>query len=177
MAENKRYYWLKLKNDFFEDDTIKFIEEKENGIKYSNFYLKLCLKSLKTEGKLIRVIGETILPYDLKSLAKLTGVDVDTVKSAMELFISIGLIKVLESGELYLSQITEMIGSETAVAERVRRSRAKQNLLNDEKSKELLQCNTNVTKCNTEIEKEKDIEKDIDIDIDQLISNLTEVKK
>ena len=64
MSESKKYYWLKLKSDFFDDDTIKFIEEQENGIKYSNFYLKLCLKSLKTDGKLIRLVGETLIPYD-----------------------------------------------------------------------------------------------------------------
>ena len=39
----KKYYWLKLKNDFFDDDTIQFIEEQENGVAYVNFYLKLCL--------------------------------------------------------------------------------------------------------------------------------------
>lgn len=87
MSENKKYYWLKLKEDFFEDETIKFIEEQENGIKYSNFYLKLCLKSVKTEGKLIRLVGETLIPYDINSLSKLTGVDFDTVRSAMNLFL------------------------------------------------------------------------------------------
>ena len=68
---SKKYYWLKLKNDFFDDDTIKFIEEQENGILYSNFYLKLCLKSLKNDGKLIRIVGNTLIPYDNKSLSKL----------------------------------------------------------------------------------------------------------
>lgn len=46
---NKRYYWLKLKEDFFEDETIEFIESQKNGVKYVNFYLKLLLKSLKNE--------------------------------------------------------------------------------------------------------------------------------
>ena len=56
MSDNKRFYWLKLKEDFFDDETIRYIEEQENGIKYSNFYLKLCLKSLRTDGKLIRLV-------------------------------------------------------------------------------------------------------------------------
>lgn len=153
MSESKKYYWLKLKSDFFDDDTIKFIEEQENGIKYSNFYLKLCLKSLKTDGKLIRLVGETLIPYDVNSLSKLTGVDFDTVRSAMQLFESIGLIKVLESGEIYLSQIDELIGSETDKAQIMRRIRAEKKIGN------------NVTQMlpYIEIEKEKEIEKEIDV--------------
>ena len=50
MGENKRYYWLKLQENFFDDDTIDFIESQESGEKYVLFYLKLCLKALKNEG-------------------------------------------------------------------------------------------------------------------------------
>ena len=151
MAENKKYYWLKLKDDFFDDDTIKFIEEQENGIKYSNFYLKLCLKSLKTDGKLIRLIGETLIPYDINSLSKLTGVDFDTVRSAMQLFEQIGLIKILESGEIYLSQINELICSETDKAQLMRRLRAERKISSNI-----------VTQMLPYIEKDIDIDKDID---------------
>ena len=101
----KRYYWLKLKEDFFDDETISYIEEQENGVYYVNFYLKLCLKSIKTEGKLIRLVGETLIPYDVNSLSRLTGTPVDTVMVAMKLFESIGIVKVLETGEIYLSLI------------------------------------------------------------------------
>lgn len=152
----KKYYWLKLKSDFFDDDTIKFIEEQENGIKYSNFYLKLCLKSLKTDGKLIRLIGETLIPYDINSLSKLTGVDFDTVRSAMLLFEKIGLIKILDGGEIYLSQINELIGSETDKAQLMRRLRAQKKVNGN-----------NVTKMlpyiEIDIEKEKDIEKEVEL--------------
>ena len=120
----KRYYWLKLKEDFFDDDTISFIEEQENGVYYVNFYLKLCLKSVKTEGKLIRLIGENLIPYDIKSLSKVTNTPVDTVRVAMKLFEEIGLIKLLESGEIYLQQIDELIGTETDKARIMREKRA-----------------------------------------------------
>lgn len=147
---SKKYYWLKLKNDFFEDDTIQFIEEQENGYKYVNFYLKLCLKSLKSDGTLIRLVGETLIPYDVKSLAKLTNTDVDIVRVAMDLFKKIGLIKVYDSGEIYLTQIKEMIGSETEKAQIMRKTRARKSIGN------------NVTRmlpeCYTEIEKDIDIE-------------------
>lgn len=158
MSESKKYYWLKLKSDFFDDDTIKFIEEQENGIKYSNFYLKLCLKSLKTDGKLIRLVGETLIPYDINSLSKLTGVEFDTVRSAMQLFESIGLIKVLESGEIYLSQIDELIGSETDKAQMMRRLRAERKLDGNNVTQMLPEKEIDIEK-----EKEKEIEKDIDV--------------
>lgn len=149
MAETKRFYWLKLQENFFEDDTIRFIEEQENGIKYSNFYLKLCLKSLRTEGKLIRVVGEMLIPYDVKSLSSLTGVDVDTVRCAMALLEKIGCVKVLDSGELFISQLAELVGSETDKARLMRMSRAKS-------QGEV----TMLPECYPEKEKEIEIEKD-----------------
>lgn len=128
MSENKRFYWLKLKEDFFDDETIRYIEEQENGIKYSNFYLKLCLKSLRTDGKLIRLVGEILIPYDVKSLSVLTGVDVDTVHCAMAIFQKIGCVQMLESGELYIAQISEMVGSETDKAKIMRQTRAREKM-------------------------------------------------
>lgn len=122
----KRYYWLKLSSDFFDDETIQFIEEQENGTEYVNFYLKLCLKSLKSNGSLIRLIGDSYIPYDVKSLSRLTGVNQDTVRVALQLFEKIGLIKFLDSGELYLTQINEMVGSETDKAKLMRKKRAKE---------------------------------------------------
>lgn len=145
----KRYYWLKLKEDFYDDDTIQYIEEQENGIYYSNFYMKLCLKALKSEGKLIRLVGDTLIPYDAKSLSKLTGVPVDTVRVAMNLFEHIGLVKILDTGELYLTQMKEMIGSETDKAQIMRRKRAEEKLTGNNVTTALPECYT---------------EKDIEID-------------
>ena len=161
MASVKKYYWLKLNENFFEDDTIQFIEEQEGGILYSNFYMKLCLKSLKQAGTLVRVVGETLIPYDVKSLSKLTGVPSDTVAVAMDLFETIGLIKVLETGEIYLSQIEEMIGSETDKAKSMRMLRARRNDEGNNVTKML----PTVTKSYPEIEIEIELEKDKDINI------------
>lgn len=125
MAE-KKYYWLKLTETFFEDDTILYIESQSNGEKYSNFYLKLCLKSLRTNGRLIRLVGETLIPHDAASLARLTSCDIDTVRAAMQLFQSIGIVQISEIGEIYLPQVQEMVGSETDKAKIMRRLRAEQ---------------------------------------------------
>ena len=122
----KRYYWLKLPEDFFEDDTIRYIENNcgPNGILYSNFYLKLCLKSLRSNGKLVRLVGEYFIPYDYPALSSLTGVPIDTVKTAMEIFIKFGIVKETDGGGLYMAQIKEMIGSETEQAKQMRELRA-----------------------------------------------------
>ena len=166
----KKYYWLKLKEDFFEDDTIEWIEEQPNGEKYSLFYLKLCLKSLKTDGILIRNVGEMLIPYDVKKLAEITKTDVDTVRVAMELFKNIGLIQILENGEIYMAQLKNMVGSESKWAEKKRLQRAKKaeelpvpenasdNGKKDGKDN-VLDMSEN---CPREKEKEKDIEKDIE---------------
>ena len=95
---NKKYYWLKLKEDFFEEDAISWIEEQDNGKEYCLFYLKLCLKSLKTNGLLIRNVGSMLVPYDAKTLGKITSTDTDTVRVAMDIFTKIGLIQILENG-------------------------------------------------------------------------------
>ena len=179
MAE-KKYYWLKLSDDFFDDDTIQYIEEQDNGVAYSNFYLKLCLKSLRSDGKLIRFIGDQLIPYDVKSLSKLTGVDVDTVRSAMYLFEQIGLVKRLETGEIFLAQIDEMIGSETDKAKLMRKKRA----LDKATGNNVTELSNNVTQalpnCYTEkeididkeIESEKDVDKDIYIPYREVIDYL-----
>lgn len=160
----KKYYWLKLKDDFFDDDTISFIEEQENGVYYINFYLKLCLKSLKTDGKLIRLIGENLIPYDVKSLAKLTNTPIDTVRVAMKVFEEIGLIKVLETGEIYLQQINELIGNETDKARLMREKRAANKMIGNN----VTQNGNNVTAMLPEcyLEKEIDIEKEKEKDIE-----------
>lgn len=114
MAENKRYYWLKLKEDFFQDEIIEWLEEQENGKDYVLFYLKLCLKSLKNNGVLIRQVGDMFIPYDIRKLAEITKTSVDTVAVALKVLTETGLIEVQENGELYLTQLRSMVGSESA---------------------------------------------------------------
>lgn len=119
-----KFYWLQLKEDFFDDDAIEWLEEQENGHKYSLFYLKLCLKSLKSNGVLIRKVGNMLVPYDNKKLADLTKTPIDTVIVAMELLKGIGLVKVLEGGELYITQLENMIGSASKGALKKQQQRA-----------------------------------------------------
>lgn len=127
MSDNqkKRYYWLKLKENFFEEDTIEWLEEQPNGKEYCLIYLKLCLKSLKTDGLLVRNVGNVLIPYEAGTLAKITNSSIDTVKVAMDLFKKIGLIQILDGGEIYINQLNELVGSETEYAKQKRLQRAK----------------------------------------------------
>lgn len=146
-----KFYWLQLKEDFFEDDAIEWLEEQEpNGRDYAYFYLKLCLKSLKTNGILIRSVGNILIPYDNKKLAELTKMDFDTVTVAMELLKKIGLVQILENGEIYITQLENLIGSVSKGALK----KQQQRLLSGQK----------VDKCPPKIEyKVKDKIKDKDI--------------
>lgn len=125
----KRFYWLKLKADFFSDETIRYIEEQDNGYKYSNIYLKLLLKSIDGQGVLIRKVGSRLIPYDVAAIAKMTGHDQDTVRVAMKLLEELGMVERMESGALYMSQLREMVGSESSSAGRVRAHRERQKQL------------------------------------------------
>ena len=108
---------MQLKEDFFENDAIEWLEEqKPNGRDYAYFYLKLCLKSLKSNGVLIRKVGNVLIPYDNQKLADLTKMDFDTVTVAMELLKKIGLVTILESGEIYINQLDNLIGSKSVGA-------------------------------------------------------------
>lgn len=147
MAE-KKYYWLKLKRDFFKRHDVRIIEQMPNGKDYILFYLKMLLESIDHEGALR--FSETI-PYNEQMLSVITDTNVDVVKSAMAVFVELGMIELLEDRTIYMNEVQKLIGSETAVAQRVRKHREKL---------KMLPCNTDETNCNTEIDIEIDTEKE-----------------
>ena len=109
-----RYYWLKLNENFFESDVVEWLEDQENGEKYVLLYLKLCLKSLKTDGVLVRQVGKMTIQYTAESIAKQTQFDIEIVESALALFEQIGLIEKNDKGESYLPEVANMTGSGSA---------------------------------------------------------------
>ena len=160
--DNTKFYWLQLKEDFFEDDAIQWLEEQQpNGRDYAYFYLKLCLKSLKSNGVLVRKVGNILIPYDNKKLAELTNMDFDTVTVAMELLKKIGLVTILESGEIYVNQLENLIGSKSIGAFK----KQQQRLLSGQKA----------DKCPPEIELE--LEKEIDIEEKEIYKEKERFKK
>lgn len=152
--KDTKFYWLQLKEDFFEDDAIEWLEEqKPNGRDYAYFYLKLCLKSLKSNGVLVRKVGKILIPYDNQKLAELTKMDYDTVMVAMELLKRIGLIQILENGEIYINQLQDLIGSKSVGAFKKQQQRTLRGQMVDN-------CPPKI-EIELEIEKEKEIEKDV----------------
>ena len=148
MAE-KKYYWLKLKRDFFKRHDIRIIEAMPNGKDYILFYLKLLLESIDHEGKLR--FSDTI-PYNEQMLSVITNTNIDVVRSAMEMFRELQMIDVYDDQTIYMAEVDKLIGSETKWAEKKRIQRAK------EDNVPLLSSN-----CPTELEKEKDIDIEIDV--------------
>lgn len=126
-----KYYYLKLKDSFFDKDEIKIIENLESGYEYITIILKMYLRSLKMEGYLAVRQG---IPYDLKMLASVLGHKQDTVKTAVEVFIKLGLIEILESGEIYMLDIALYVGKSSTEAERVKKHRSKKNQTELEKA-------------------------------------------
>ena len=168
-----KFFWLQLKEDFFDEDAIDWLEEQPNGKEYSLFYLKLCLKSLRTNGVLIRRVGNMLVPYDHVKLGELTKTNADTVMVAMQLLIKIGLVKTLENGELYLTQVENMIGSQSksAFKKQQQRLNSKSKLL-IESGQEGDNCPPNIEKeIEKELKQELEIEKEIEKEAQPLPAN------
>lgn len=131
MSDNKKYYYLKIKENFYETEDMKILQAMDNGYLYSDILMKLYLKSLKTDGKLM--FKENI-PYSPKMIATITNHNVDTVDKALCMFRELGLIEVLDNGAIYMLDIQSLIGRSSSEADRKREYRnkikqEKQNLL------------------------------------------------
>ena len=122
-----RYYWLKLNENFFESDVVEWLEDQENGEKYILLYLKLCLKSLKTDGVLVRQVGKMTIQHTAESIAKQTQFDIEIVESALALFEQIGLIEKNDKGESYLPEVVNMTGSGSASESATKKKTQRQN--------------------------------------------------
>ena len=166
MAEGK-FYWLKLKKDFFKRHDIKIVKSMPNGKDYILFYMQLLLESIDHEGALR--FSETI-PYDENMLSTITDTNIDIVRSAMKIFTQLGMIEVLDDQTIYMCEVSKMIGSETAAAGRKRAQRerdaARLAAGNDAETLRLTSNCDNVTTTsqNSHIEIEKEKEKEIDIE-------------
>ena len=171
MADNRKYYYLKLKENFFDSDSIVLLEDMKDGILYSNILLKLYLKSLKNGGKL--QLDENI-PYTAQMIATITRQQVGTVERALKIFMKLGLVEPLPSGALYMSNIELLIGQSSTEGERKRRAR-----LALQEQKALPQ--TGADKCppyRADIcPPEIEIEKEIEIELEKEIEIKREIEK
>ncbi len=151
MADNKKYYYLKLKENFFESDEAIILESMPDGYLYSNILLKLYLRSLKNDGLLM---FNNLIPYNAQMLATITRHQIGTIEKAIQIFQQLKLIEILDNGAIYMSNIQNFVGKSSTNADRMRLQRAKQ--------KESVQM---LNKCAPEIEidTETEIKKDIEL--------------
>ncbi|HFD0868912.1 TPA: phage replisome organizer N-terminal domain-containing protein [Enterococcus faecium] len=159
MSDNKRYYYLKLKENFFDSDEMVLLESMPDGYIYSNILLKLYLRSLKHEGKLM---FNDRIPFNSTMLATITRHSVGVVEKAVQIFRDLQLIDVLDNGAIYMSDIQSFIGKSSTEADRKREYRKKI----EEAKRNLITGGQVSDKCpdKTTPELEIELEKDIDID-------------
>lgn len=156
-----RFYWLKLKRDFFKRHDIRIIESMPNGKDYILFYLKLLCESVDHEGNLR--FSEQI-PYNAEMLSTITNTNIDIVKSAINIFTQLEMMEILDDGTYYMNEVNKMIGSavDNDNANRQRRFRERKKMDALQNVTEPLQ---NVTPCVTNNNESKSKRIDIDIDI------------
>ena len=155
MADQKKFYWLKLKKDFFKRHDIQIIESMPNGKDYVLFYLKLMCESIDHEGNLR--FSDTI-PYNEQMLSTITNTNIDVVRSALKLLQELNMIEILDDHTIYMNEVDKLIGSavdnDNANRQRRFRERQKECLLSERYE--------SVTKNNES--KSIDIEKDKELD-------------
>lgn len=122
MADDKKYYYMRLREDFFDSPEVKTMESMRGGYKYALLLLKLYLLSLRDEGRL-RFSKD--IPYDAKTLSNLTGFSKTEVENALKLFQEFDLIEVLNNGTIYMTNIQNYIGTSSNEADRKREYRAR----------------------------------------------------
>jgi predicted phage replisome organizer len=160
MAESKKYYWLKLKRDFFKRHDIRIIEEMPNGKDYILFYLKLLLESIDHDGNLR---FSDAIPYNEQMLSVVTNTNIDIVRSAMKIFIELNMMDILDDKTIYMTEVDKLIGCETKWAEKKRLYRAKGD-------------NVQALSAPRPTDVRQEIEKDKEIDIDKEIEKNTKKK-
>lgn len=170
LSDNKKYYYIRLKDSFFDSDEMKVMESMKDGYLYSNILLKLYLRSLKNNGCLM--LNDRI-PYNAEMLATITGHQVGTVKQALTVFKDLGLIEVLDNGAIYMLDIQNFIGNGSSDGDS---KRANRRGITDK-------CPTNVRQMSTivrdrdidrvrERDRDKDRNKDRDKDRDRDTENI-----
>lgn len=125
MADSKKYYYLKLKENFFDSEEMILLESMENGKDYALILLKMYLRSLKGDG---RLMYRNLIPYTPETLSKVLRHEQEIVKNAIDSFEQLGLIEILDGGAIFMTDIQNFIGESSTEADRKRayRDRIKQ---------------------------------------------------
>lgn len=122
MSDNKKYYYLKLKENFFDSEEMIILQNMPDGYLYSDILMKLYLRSLKNEGKLM---FKDLIPYTPSALAQVVRHQVGTVEKALKIFQELDLVEILDNGAIYMLDIQNFIGESSTEADRIRKYRTK----------------------------------------------------
>ena len=162
MANEKRYYWLKFREDFFESKRIKRLRRMAGGDTYLIIYLKMQLKALKTGG-VLQYTGVEDCAAD--EIALDIDEEPDNVKIVLTYLLANGLCECSDNINYLLPYVLKNTGSETAGTQRWRDWKNRKTL---ESNANLLETNTAPTQLQQNANVEKEIEKEKDIEIDNI---------
>lgn len=123
MSKNKRWYFIKLSEDFLESDPIEWLLTRNEGAMYFSLYIQLCKIALNTNGKLVRVLYDGEIPYTPQDLAYKVRMSLSTVKVGVDMLIQAGLLQWIDSTILYITHFEMLVGSESDSARRMRKQR------------------------------------------------------
>ena len=161
MSDNKKYYYLRVKENFYDSDEMIILESMPDGFLYSNILIKLYLRSLKNNGKLM---FNDRIPFNSEMLSKITRHPVAVVEKAVSIFKEMNLIDVLDNGAIFMLDIESFIGKSNTEADRKRDYRRR---IEKEKQKILLGHLSGQMSDEHPPEIEKEIEIDIEKDIEK----------
>lgn len=168
MADNKKYYYMRLKENFFDSDEMIILENMDNrdGIIYSNILLKLYLRSLKYEG---RLMFNDRIPFNPQMLSTIVRHPVGVVEKALKAFVDLGLVEVMDNGAIYMLDIQNFIGKTSTEADRQREYQAR--IAKEKKVVRNLTGNIGENFEKTTPELEIEIEKELKIDIESEVAS------
>ena len=159
MSDNRKYYYLKLKENFYNSETMVILESMQDGLLYSNLLLKMYLMSLKSGG--ILMLNDH-LPHTPQTIATFTRHQVGTVERALKVFLEFGLVEILTDGAYYMADIQLLIGQSSTEAERKRAARLQNKALSAPRTNGGHLSDIRPPEIELELEKEIEIKREIE---------------
>ena len=158
MSDNKKYYYMRVKENFYETEDMVILQSMDNGYLYSDILMKLYLRSLKHDG---RLMFKEHIPYNPKMIATITGHNIDVIEKSLRIFKDLNLIDVLDNGAIYMLDMQNFIGETSTEADRIKAYRKKI-------KEETVLLNGNVQMYNERTpELETELEKELELELEK----------
>ena len=184
---SKRYYWLKLNQNFFDSAEIKVLKSMENGSDYIVFWQELLLSSLSytEETQKIGLLAfKENIPWSQDLMESVFGYSKEIITGALSIFKKLGMVTITDSGEIWANSFQEMVGSETTEAARKRMYRAKTKEIDTSNKRDIVPTLSDGTlssglsqNCPVEIELEKEKDNNPDISEESVVDGFELISK